>query len=556
MKAIEQIFKLAQKRKLHQLRDICATLTTIAQLNAFRDALSFFTRPYEFATEHHLSTHHQPLTFDDKPYLKAIYHDISPEKIIQKSVQCGISEMLICWSLTYAEYGYAVLYVLPKYSLRNRFVHNRIDPLFQSVPEYKRLVEESVGDADNVGLKHFGKGVLNFVGSNAPSDFIEFPADVLIIDELNRCDYQNLALAPDRLDASNLKHQVQVSNPTHDDVGISALFKNSNQKEWFVTCEACHEKQPLEWLVNVANEVDENEYRLLDEGWNETSDRDIQVFCRKCSKPIDRLTSNAEWVKRNESDVSGYHISQLYSANTMIAELWATWQEAQGDASKLQIFWNSKIGLPYSPKGSRLSRSELHACTQDYLMRSDSEKVRCSMGVDVGSLFHVRISSLTSDGKRKAEYIGAVKTTQELSELYSRFKVRYCVIDMFPETRTVKEFQAKHSGVWLCKFPPNSSAVAAKVIRKDEDEQILDVDRTQAFDNLVASIRKQELILPKNAGLIDDYYEQMQAPVRVYDEAKDRYSWQEGSKADHYFLAELYDAIASQMIKDNSLVIY
>tara|TARA_Y100000310_G_scaffold155190_1_gene154661 strand:+ start:2050 stop:3714 length:1665 start_codon:yes stop_codon:yes gene_type:complete len=553
---ITEIYQLTKQNKLSSsLEKLLKVSLSLAQLKAIHHALSFLSAPYQLATGCHLNVHKQPLTFDDKPYLKGIYLDARP-KVIQKSVQCGISEMLICTALSYAKYGFSVLYVLPSHPLRGRFVHNRIDPLFMIVPEYQKLLKDAAGESDSVMLKHFGDGVINFVGSNTVNEFIEFPADVVIIDEMNRCVQGNLSMAYDRLDASTIKHRVMVGNPTHEDFGITSAFNNTDKKAWFVSCKSCNERQPLEWLVNIAEEIDENEHRLLDEGWDEKSGREIQVFCRKCKEPIDRL-GHGEWVKQNtESDNSGYHISQLYSVNTPIAELWDLWTDAQGNPTNLQVFWNSKMGLPYSPKGSRLSRSELHACTQDYLLKSGSEKQRCSMGVDVGKLLHVRISSLTSDGKRKAEYIGVVKEFSEVSALVERYKVRYAVIDMYPETRVVKDFQAQHHGVWLCKFPSNSAAVAAKVIRKDEDEQILDVDRTQAFDNLVASIRKKELILPKNAGLIADYYDQLRAPVRIYDKEKDRNSWQEGSQADHYFLAEVYDAIASQMIKDNSLVVY
>ena len=539
-------------------------------------ALDFFVRPFELAKEYHRNTKRQRMDFSDKPYLIPIYYDISPEKVIQKSVQCGISEMLICISIAYAEKGYSVLYVLPKFALRGRFVANRIDPLLEIVPEYRNLLENAIGDSDSMTLKHLGQGVINFVGSNSASEFIEFPADLIIVDELDRCDLTNLELADDRLDASELKHKIKISTPTTKDFGINNYYSLSDQKEWHIKCESCNEWQPILWDVNVVRQISENDYELLDTKYDKSlkgkspkgeskvdtitgdypegdySQRDYHVFCHKCGNPIDRL-SKGEWVRKNDSLISGYHISQLFTPQTTIKNLWELFQEALFDNTKLQVFYNSKLGLPFIPKGSNIAKNILDDCRQEWLMESTSKK-RCSMGVDVGSVLHVRISSLEGD-VRKAEYIGIVNDFNELSLLIERYNVRYCVIDMYPETRKVQEFQSVHRNIWLCRFT-NSISIGARGYNKKEDDQIIDADRTQVFDRLVASIQRKKLALPKNAGLIDKYYEQMQAPVRKKDEDKNRYYWSEGSNADHYFLAELYDLLAAELILENQLVIY
>lgn len=551
MDLIPHISQIAKNNQLPKLLELSKGFVD-AERVAVNDALSFFERPYKLASTIHLNTHRQPMDFTDKPYLIPIYYDIHPEKVIQKSVQCGISEMLLCWAFVYAEYGYSVLYVLPKFGLRNRFVQNRVDPVWQMVPEYRQLRDEAVGDADNLGLKHFGKGTINFVGSNSSSEFIEFPADVVMIDELNQCDVGNISMAFDRLDASDLKHKIWVGNPSHPEWGISAEYEKSDKKEWMIKCESCNKYQSLQWIGNVVRQEGENIFNLLDTTWDANNDGDISVLCISCGKPFNRLTEGA-WIKQNpQSLISGYHISQLFSANTTIAELWKLFQESLGDATKSQVFWNSKMGLPYVPAGSNLNRLLLDNCKADYLLQSKCEQ-HTSMGVDVGKRLHVRISSRTDDGKRKAEYIGVVNTFEELPPLMERYKVRFCVIDAYPETHKAKEFQAANRGVWLCRFP---STANINVFRLNDDDMVIDADRTQIFDQLVASVDKGDLILPKNVVFIDDYYEQMQAPVRMYDEVKDRYYWSEGSKADHYFLAEVYDLLASYLIEHNQLVIY
>lgn len=508
---------------------------------------TFLTRVWHFATTVHLNTHRQRLTFTDKRYLVQIYKDFSDKIVIKKSVQCGVSEMLIIRAFAYAEAGYYVLYVLPKYDLRGRFVHNRIDPLFNIVPEYRALLRDAVGDSESVTLKHLGTAAINFVGSNSVSEFIEYPADAIIIDEMDRCYQPNLLLADDRLDASVLKQKISVSTPTISNFGIDSEYENTDQRQWHAKCEHCNEWQPLSWEENVVNRVGENNYELRE--WRADDSSDIHACCRKCQRPIDRL-GKGQWVAAQKHSAHGYHLSQLFTAQTTLKSLWDIFQDALGNPGALQVFYNSKLGLAYTAAGSQLTRIELHNCVVDYLLSSTCKEYT-SMGVDVGKFLHVRISSRTAEGKRKAEFIGTAREFSELTDLIKRYNVHTCVVDAYPETRMAKDFQQQHSRVWLCQFVSNLT-----MIQEKSDAQTLSVDRTQIFDHLVAEIRRQHLILPKNAGLIDEYYEHLQAPTRLQDADTGRNYWTEGTKPDHYFLAEVYDLLASQLIERNRLVIF
>lgn len=508
----------------------------------------FLTRVWHIATAVHLNTHRQLLSFIDKKYLVQLYKDFADKIVIKKSVQCGVSEMLIIRAFAYAEAGYYVLYVLPKYDLRGRFVHNRIDPLFNIVPEYRALLKDAVGESESVTLKHLGNAAINFVGSNSESEFIEYPADAIIIDEMDRCYQPNLLLADDRLDASALKQKISVSTPTISNYGIDSEYENTDQRQWQVKCEHCNEWQPLNWEENVVNRVGENNYELRDTEWR-NSGHDIRLCCRKCQRPINRL-GKGQWVAAQKHEAHGYHLSQLFTAQTTVKSLWDIFQDALGDPGALQVFFNSKLGLAYTAAGSQLTRIELHNCVGDYLLASTCKEYT-SMGVDVGRFLYVRISSWTADGKRKAEFIGKVKESSELTDLIKRYNVHTCVVDAYPETRMAKEFQQQHSRAWLCRFVSNLTMVQEK-----SDAQTLAVDRTQIFDHLVTEIRRQHLILPKNAGLIDEYYDHLQAPTRLQDADTGRNYWTEGTKPDHYFLAEIYDLLASHLMEKNRLVIF
>ncbi len=484
------------------------------------------------------------MSFAGKKYLLAIYNDNSKAIVIMKSVQCGISEWLIIETLTKGEIGLSTFYVLPKFDLRNTFVANRVDKLFNMVPFYRQLLKEAIGDADSKQIKHFANGTIKFASSNTISDFSEFPADMVIIDELDRCDQNNLAFAADRVKASKHKLIRKVGNPTITGFGISDEFKASDQKEWMVRCEHCATYQELDFFKNVVEEVQEGEYELRDKEWTKESGRDIHTICANCQKPFNRLNEDAYWHRKNpESETSGYHITRLMDAGTPVKELTDIFFKALGNETKMQAFYNSDLGIPYESKGAKLSPFLLDRCVEDYAMPSSAEET--IMGVDVGSVLHVNISKL-EDGRRKKVYISTVGQFEEIDILIRLYGVNCCVIDALPETHKAKELRDRFKGtVWLCEF--HSKEGGTKEITLNQDEYKVICDRTQTIDDAHADILKKNVSLPKNVKTIDDgrFYEQMCAPTRVFDQESNRYVWREGSKADHYRLADVYENIAA-----------
>ena len=78
----------------------------------------------------------------------------------------------------------------------------------------------------------------------------------------------------------------------------------------------------------------------------------------------------------------------------------------------------------------------------------------------------------------------------------------------------------------------------------DYSKRIVTVDRTQIMDFTFDEIKNGDKKYPTDVMNILGWAEQMKAPVRVYDENKSKIIWTEGSKADHYRFADVYDRIA------------
>jgi hypothetical protein len=508
----------------------------------------------------HRSKRNTSLDIMGRPYLPPIYKDNSQRIVIMKAVQIGITEWLVCVVMTKTQKGWSVLYVMPTIDLRNDFVADRLDRLFQLVPYYRDGLKQYKDSTDSRGLKHLWGGTAWFTGSNSETAFVSRDADMGIIDELDRCDQEKVAMLPDRLDASEHKFLYKISNPTFSKYAIHKEYLLSDQKEWYVTCPHCGTEQTLDFFVNVVKKIGEAKYELLDKEWTPGCGRDIHVLCHECQQPLDRLGPGRYIAKYPERPISGYHLSQLISPTKSIKEIYEAFVEAQSDQTKMQLFYNSRLGLPYEGVGDKLSAALLEAkCMVDYTMPTTGRA--CTAGIDVNwPWLHVRISAYDK-GVRKAVYIGKVNGWDDLDNLLKRYDVKTSVIDLEPERHKVAEYQKKNKYLWACDYLTNprpddidTYINRAKDNYRNEKGKNIAIDRTQIIDAMVAGILNGKMALPKDFRSIDnkEYVNQLEAPIRKFiDNGKQaRYAWDEGGKPDHYFHAEVYDYIASRLFSN------
>jgi hypothetical protein len=249
--------------------------------------------------------------------------------------------------------------------------------------------------------------------------------------------------------------------------------------------------------------------------------------------------------------ISGYQLSQLFMPTVQVKELWALFQEGLGDETKKQVFYNSRLGLPFTSTGAKLSLSLLQACIGDYLMPSKGEQT--TAGIDVGGKLHVKVSDYPAEGGRRTVHIGSYHNFEELDEVMAAFGVQVAVIDAMPETRKALEFQARHEGkVFLCRY---HEQLQLEPIKIDDRLASIIADRTQTLDGSHAEILQKKVLFPKNVASLDngDFVSQMCAPTRIYDENRQRFKWIEGTVPDHYRHADNYDFIASKIFKQNAI---
>ncbi len=487
----------------------------------------------------------QSFSFNEHEYLWQIYADKHPFKVIQKSAQCGISEFFINESFWLADTGRGnCLFVFPADPQLVDFSAGRVRPAI----EESEYLSSRVTGVDNVHVRQVGPRFVYYRGSGtvgggkAIRKLKSVDADTYYLDELDEMSPRVMTLADKRLGHSNLAWKRATSTPTVPEFGINELYLKSDQCQWHIKCEHCTEWQYLSFFKNV--------------------NQDSGTFmCRKCGKPINRL-AKGEWVpKYPDRNIRGYHINKLFCGTTNIDDLI--------DASKktasheVQEFYNSDLGEPHVPEGGQLSQDILDACRDDYTFPGRGRN--CTMGVDVGTYLHVRISEVLEDGIKRALLVTKVRTFDELDAFMKRYDVTAAVIDALPEQRKSAEFCERFKGrAYRCFYTENSES-KTEWSKVNQEESKVTVLRTVACDYMLDGFIGRNNRLPTNAREIDtdkkgvsDYYAQMCAPVRVvemnaYGQPVARYV--HGSKPDHYFHAEVYDEIARRVVLESKPVI-
>lgn len=496
------------------------------------------------ASLHHRTHRNKPLTFKDKPYLMQLYLEKEcPYIVVKKSTQCGVSEWLTVCAFVKSMNGRSIFYVLPTYGLAGRFVRNRIDRTLLYTKIYQAIIRQRTqrNQSESLFLKHIGPGSVAFVGSNTPNVFTEYPADDLIIDELDYCHQGNIEMGWERLSASEDKRQIRISNPTVEGFGIDEEYESTSCFEWHIKHDCGTWVKP-DFFQHIVRKVDENKYLLRDEEFKWEDRRDIHIICPTCGKPVNKK-GRGEWVPVYPGRAKhGYHISKLFSTNVTTKEIVDRFNKGLVNDTAMQRFYNADLGVAFTASGAKISDAMLDDCREDYVMRPPKGKAVCIMGIDVGKVLHVRISELNRDGRMKALYIGRADNYEDIEYLYNTFQVRVGVIDAMPETRLAKRTVASLKGMFMCYYGN------VKKDSVDIQNKIVTVERTQALDNVKEAVLLKNIVLPSNARSIPEYYDHMTASTRAYDEAKQAYYWTEGAKDDHLFHAEAYGIIARKLI--------
>lgn len=497
----------------------------------------------------------QPFDFERFPFQRGIYEVFGdpniPEATAMKSVQVGMSELLVRLTLYFADIqGLTALYVFPAVKQMHDFSDTRVNPLREH-SQYLRSRTKLAAGAWNKGLKRIGDGHCYYRGSESKNDLIAIDADLVVLDEYDSLHPPNIPEAERRISGSTLGLLRRVGVPSDPEYGIAKKYAQSDRRKWLVKCNRCKASwQELDFRKNVV--------------WDDLEDglsANQAVVCSRCRRPLDVL--KGEWVAEcSDRDRPGFHVHRLMvPSQSNLSKLIA----ASHDHSPLGVtnFMNNDLGLPHSETTAGLDRSAIAAAISVGQSYNNGTSLRMlpayrgpnlvTAGIDVASVraLNVRISEhldpLTDRRHRKrALWIGEVESFDQLPGLLDRYGVQFACIDHLPESRLSYGLAEMFPGrVYVCHYASNQ----ADALSVDTETRKVSVQRVTAIDAMVDVIRAQRNLLPED--LPAAYVEHLVAVRRSAgkDEYDRRYvNWQ-STRPDDYFHAEVFDLIATEVAK-------
>ena len=462
----------------------------------------------------------ESLEFRDHLFLYDILADISKTIVIKKCSQVGVSVTMTLKAYFAADKGRMnVIYTMPSDNDVSEFVKTKADMIFQS----NELLREKFS-SDTVGLKQIGDRFIYYKGTRSKTAPISTTADVLIHDEMDRSDLGIIEQYRSRLSASKYKGYWYLSNPSLIGVGVDEVWKKSDMKEWFVTCNGCGEKQYLKWEENV-NTI-----------------KGIYV-CKKCGKELtDDERRRGRWISTNPGkEISGYHISQMMapwlSAKELIKE-----KEDRGE----EYFRNFILGEPYSIG----EEANIRQAIFDVWTPKPLDKKPFFMGIDIGIEKHYVLGS-----KEGIFKIGILKSREELEAIIEKYNPTW-VMDAGPERTWAEEFRKKYPKGFLNFYrrdKPRAEIVKwggwTKGVEDKKNWGYIWSDRTRIIDHTIYEILKGNTQFSLTREELERYikhWESMRRIVVRNPDGTERYIWETSTGVDHYCHATVYYEIATQ----------
>lgn len=327
------------------------------------------------------------------PFLREIQdclssHHPAKEVVFIKSTQVGGTEVGLNWA------GYIIdhapgpmLAVLPTVEVGQRWAKQRLQPMISDAPVLSRKIAPVASrDGTNTTLmKEYPDGILIIGGANSAASLSSMPIKYLLLDEVDRFPLEvedegdPVDLAEARQSTFPRRKCFKVSSPTIESLSrIAKDWKRSDQREYYVPCPDCGEKQVLELahLVYPDGEPEQAQFACVHCG----------VLIAEAHKAW--MLAHGEWrAAYPDRDVPGFHISAWYTPPGL-GKTWGQharrYEEVKHDAARLKVFTNTVEGRCYEDPNEKLDWEELKARGEPYRAREIPRSyVILTAGVDV-----------------------------------------------------------------------------------------------------------------------------------------------------------------------------
>lgn len=417
-----------------------------------------------------------PISFDERPWQKAIYNDLSPNQVFLKPPQIGATVMNTLKSLWVAyNLKKQIIYTLPTQG----DVQDMVGGSFNRIIAQNPILQQWIKDHDTIEQKAVGDAMIFYRGTFTSKQAMMIPSGLNIHDEVDASDPQVITQYETRLQAQkDGGWRWYFSHPSLSGHGVDVYWQQSDQKEWYITCPHCNESQVLSWPQNI--NVERQEY-----------------VCSACDT---RLPSDArlagEW--RNKDGVkwdghikgdykfSGWHVSQLMLANKSAASIIEAFEDPLKDK---QYFYNYVLGLPFIGSEDRIEPKEvLRNCVDEV----NTQEGRIVIGADTGHGIHYVMMNEQGAFYYDHETTTTASTTpyDKIKRLLRTYPRAIAVFDQGGDLIGVRQLQQEFPGrVFLCYYVKNRKSVELIEWGTGDEYWKVKVDRNRMMTLVVEQLR-------------------------------------------------------------------
>lgn len=411
-----------------------------------------------------------PLDFEKRKFLKDIYDDLSPKQVILKPPQVGMTVCNTLKSLYVAKkLNRQIIYTLPTQS----DIQDMVGGSFNRIIAQNPVLREWVKDHDTIEQKTVGNSMIFYRGTFTSKQAMMIPSGLNIHDEVDASNAEVVTQYENRLQAQeDGGWRWYFSHPSVAGYGVDIYWKQSDQKEWVITCE-CGKQQILTWPESI--------------------DPERECYqCKYCSIALsDQTRINGQWKATAIGEFSGYHISQLMLHNKTAKDI----LDAFNDRNKNeQYFYNYVLGLPYVGSENKI--------TSDVVLKNVVDEVnqqndRIIIGVDTGTPWY-----LTCMNKQGVFYYEELQRPgaqgvdtdydpkERVRELLKRWPESIVIGDQGGDLSPLRILQAQMPGrVYLVTYRKDRKKKEMVTWGEGDDIGTVRVDRNDYFQLMVEQLR-------------------------------------------------------------------
>ena len=490
-------------------------------------------------------------------YQAKIMEDESPEIVIKKSAQIGISEMSLRMTLGLVSImpNFSAIYTMPTATLAGVYTKTRLDPIVEGSPFLREAVQ---GDLNSAEVKQLGQNNFMYMkGAAVGNAAISVSADFLVHDELSFSDPDVISAYSSRLIHSPYKWRLKLSTPTFPGDAIDKAFQASRRHFNMAHCDHCAHY----WLPNYYQDVkipgfDGDLKTITKNNLHALRYEEAKLLCPHCGKEPDLSPANREWVIENNTErhvASGYGLSP-FDCPTFITPASLVLASTQYDSrSKFEQF---HLGQCSEDADTGLIAADLDGAG---IQMDQSPFMTHVIGSDMGLLCRLMVAGVAQDGQIivvHTEQVPIAQFRMRYAALARQFRVTAKVLDEQPYTETILNLQQTDPNLYSGVFVSRKGLALYEVHTREENEREgklairrVSINKSALLDVILEELRTGRILIRKDDNW-EDVKTQCTSMKRIRQLTDDgvKYVWRKPTDGDdHFHMALCYVYLAVQL---------